>query len=143
MKKVLKIIGVASILAIPIVGAADAASWFGSYYGPGPATWGYGIGINTIGLVTTGGSNYYGNPDRRRIAGAALIMKSMGLINDPSIPSNVITKQTMLPPQNTITTSQYGFYNVGLDKNIGFNGLDYPPMVKYQINENGKPYLIK
>jgi hypothetical protein len=48
--------------------------------------------------VTTAGAN----PDRRRVAGAALIMESDGTINEPSIPFNAIKPTSASVPQNTI-----------------------------------------
>jgi hypothetical protein len=52
-------------------------------------------------LASTGGTTS-ANPERRRVAGAALIMEAEGLINEPSIPMNTIKPTAASVPQNTI-----------------------------------------
>jgi hypothetical protein len=58
--------------------------------------------VITVDPVTTAGAN----PDRRRVAGAALIMESDGTINEPSIPFNAIKPTSASVPQNTIVNGE-------------------------------------
>ena len=98
---------------------------------------------NSIGLVTSGAE--FANPDRRRVAGSALILKSMHEIDDPTIPSNAIVKVTYMPPENTIASLPPEFHSVTLDPTTEVITIDHPPMEKYQVTpyDNGEPYPIK
>jgi hypothetical protein len=42
------------------------------------------------------------NPDRTRVAGSALILKSDKVIDEPSIPSNAISKSEAVAPANKV-----------------------------------------
>ncbi len=56
-------------------------------------------------LINSGSATISANPDPRRVAGSALIMKSDNLIDDATIPSNAIPKTyyftTVLIPVDT------------------------------------------
>ena len=54
--------------------------------------------VVTPDLITTGSAN----PDRRRVAGSALILKSEGKIDDASIPANAINQPDASVPENKI-----------------------------------------
>lgn len=45
------------------------------------------------------------NPDRRRVAGSALILQHDGVINEPSIPSNAIATPQSNLPDNKISNT--------------------------------------
>jgi hypothetical protein len=58
------------------------------------------------------------NPDRRRVAGSALILESDGTINEPSIPNNAINKTDVSPPQNAIFKGTDPVEPIATSKNI-------------------------
>lgn len=61
--------------------------------------------VTAVDLVTTGAVTS-ANPDRRRVAAAALIMESEGTINEPSIPMNAIKPTPASVPENTIVDGE-------------------------------------
>lgn len=54
--------------------------------------------VTTPDLITTGSAN----PDRRRVAGSALILKAEGKIDEASIPANAINQPDASVPENKI-----------------------------------------
>jgi hypothetical protein len=78
-------------MLIPSISFAEGWNW---------GSWPWTDATNAPGLTTTGGSTS-GNPDRTRVAGSAIILKTTGQIDDSTIP--VVPEVVGEVPNNTIT----------------------------------------
>ena len=126
MKKILKTVLCTFVLALISIGSAVALSW--NNQGP----------IHTPpALVATGG--FGANPDWRRVAGSALILKSLHYINEPSIPSNSIVGDVDQYPYHMITVIIPVFYGVSQNGTNDTVAIDHAPMVKYFVDGPDRP----
>lgn len=99
-------------LLVPTVSFAD--EWWPSWLWFGGAT-------TAPGLADADANPGFNkaNPDRRRVAGSALILESDGTINEPSIPADAINKTDVSPPQNAIFKGTEPVEPITTVKNIG------------------------
>ena len=125
MKKILKTMLYTFVLATISIGSAVALSW----NNPSPS--------HPPALVATGG--FGTNPDWRRVAGSALILKSLHYINEPSIPSNSIVGDVDQYPDNMITVIIPVFYGVSQNGTNDTAAIDHAPIVKYFVDAPDQP----
>jgi hypothetical protein len=144
-KQILKLIMLSIALTIPTISTANTAAESSTIYGHELVVPFTHPAFIAPALTVTGG--FGANPDRRRVAGSALLLQSMHMINEPSIPSNSIIPIYSSLYQNRIVATQPQPIYIFLVPVESNTSSDFNPNAigVYQVTPHitGEPYSIK